>query len=690
MRLEAARLTACDRLQAAVHRPRENDLRTTPSSPESAGDRTPGRLPAILSRGGAASLGTHAVLVVSLALLVVMIAYFWARPPAHESAALRITRAEWLLAEAPGFREPPRQVDSRALAGTWQPVELPFAPPIALVRQASDRPAPDATRISWLRLSLRDLPPAAGTTALFARRIKTDGTIAIYADGQLVHRAQHHGPLWNSTRTPLWVEIERAPGAAPPQEILLRLEHTRNTQVAVSSLWAGPEEALRDRYKKREWLQQDLPAMLNAAFMAMGVFALFVWFRRRHETIYLLFFNLAITSFLRGLHFYVAVPIANDWFAWLTVNSLFWLVAVVHFALRQLHGRRLRWLTAAVVVITALVGVATMPGLALLRNTPQVTPLIYFSAGAMGAAVALVGGISAWRRSNEGRLVAVGIALCVLLGASDWLLQNNFASPEGWYMGAYTNAVTFSVFGLLMYRRYVNAIDEVERVNTGLAERLRAREAELELSHQRLREAERQQTINDERQRLMQDMHDGLGSSLISAIRSMEGDGMSGPQVAELLKSCLDDLKLTIDSMEPLEDDLLLLLATLRYRLGPRLESSGVALQWNVQELPALDWLDPTRALHILRIVQESIGNVLRHTRATEIRLGTAAEAAGVRVTVEDNGPGFDVEKALNGARGRGMRNQLRRAQAVGGSVSWRSGPQGTVFTLWLPLRQAA
>jgi len=648
----------------------------------------PPRLAHALPGRGVASLWTHAVLVASLALLVVMVGYFWAQPSAHEPSALRVVRAEWLLVDAQGFREPPFSVDSRALPGAWQPVELPFAPRIGLLRQASEAPPADATRVSWLRLSLRGLPAAEGSIALFARRIKTDGTVAIYANGRLVYRAQERGPLWNSTRTPLWVVLDRTPGAAPIDEILLRLEHTRRTQVAVSSVWAGPVEALEGRYQKRLWLQQDLPAMLNAAFMAVGMFALFVWFRRRHETIYLLFFNLAITSFLRGLHFYVAVPIANDWFAWLTVNSLFWLVAVVHFALRQLHGRPLRWLTAAVVVVTALISVLTLPGLAVLRNTPQVTPLIYFTAGAMAAAVALVGGISAWRRSNEGRLVAVGIALCVLLGASDWLLQNNFSSPEGWYMGAYTNAVTFSVFGVLMYRRYVNAIDEVERVSAGLAERLHAREAELELSHQRLREAERQQTIGEERQRLMQDMHDGLGSSLISAIRSMEGGGMSAPQVSELLRSCLDDLKLTIDSMEPLEDDLLLLLATLRYRLGPRLESSGVALQWNVQELPALVWLDPTSALHILRVIQEAIGNVLRHTRATEVRLGTAADATGVRVTVEDNGQGFDVEQTLAGARGRGMRNQMRRAQAVGGSVSWRSGPGGTVFTLWLPLQR--
>ncbi|KAH1281794.1 hypothetical protein KXX11_004118, partial [Aspergillus fumigatus] len=172
----------------------------------------------------------------------------------------------------------------------------------------------------------------------------------------------------------------------------------------------------------------------------------------------------------------------------------------------------------------------------------------------------------------------------------------------------------------------------------------------------------------DERQRLMQDMHDGLGSSLISAIRSVEGGGMSDEKISQILKSCLDDLKLTLDSLEPVEADLLLVLATLRYRLEPRLEGTGVSLRWEVQELPALQWLDPSSALHILRIVQESISNILRHTRATEIRVETALDGSGVRVTIEDNGQGFDVDKVLSSPSGRGLQNQRRRARSIQGT----------------------
>lgn len=644
-----------------------------------------------------ASLFAHVVFVLSVALLVAVGAWYLAadgtQPP---SASLHLTQADWQVVDAPDFSAPPLTQDSQALAGTWRHVALPQALPFAVPHQADAQHSGSAAgniRTTWVRLSTQGQPMASGPLALYGARVKVEGTVAVYANGRLVHRAQPQGQLWNSLFTPFWLVLDKRADDAPLSEILIRLEHPPATRVGLSSLWLGPPEALRGRYYLRQWLQRELPATLSAAFLVVGVFALFVWIRRRQETDYLLFFNLAAVSFAGHLHYYVGLPILNDWFAWLTANSLFWLVMVLHLFLRQLHGRPLTWLTRIVVGVTVLVSVLTLPGLAVLPvfpSTSDLVPLMYAVVVLMAGAVCIVGGISAWRRSSEGWLLVVGLGICTLLGVPDWLLHNNVISPEGWFLGAYTNAVTFGMFGLLMYRRYVNAIGKVEQLNSGLAQRLQAREAELELSYQRLREAEMRQTISDERQRLMQDMHDGLGSYLISAIRSVERGDASDLKVSQILKDCLDDLKLTIDSMEPVEADLLLLLATLRFRLEPRLEDTGVALLWEVRELPTLGWLEPSSALHILRIVQESVANILRHTRATEIRIATAVAAGGVQVTIEDNGQGFDVDKAFGNATGKGLHNQRRRAQTIDGTVNWQSGPAGTRFTLWLPLERGA
>jgi signal transduction histidine kinase len=210
---------------------------------------------------------------------------------------------------------------------------------------------------------------------------------------------------------------------------------------------------------------------------------------------------------------------------------------------------------------------------------------------------------------------------------------------------------------------------------------------ELADSHAQLREIEHKQTLEQERQRLMQDMHDGLGSSLVSALRVVEHGKMDDIEVAQVLKGCIDDLKLAIDSLEPVDDNLLVLLATLRFRLGPRLESTGIKLLWQVENIPDLDWLNPRNSLHILRILQEVFTNIIKHTHASEVIVATRAQGDHVEVVITDNGQGFIVEDALENG-GKGLLSQMRRAEAIGAEIKWDLINMGTRVTLRLPLKQ--
>lgn len=605
----------------------------------------------------------------------------------EDGQAVHLTRAEVLAVDCDTSGAPPSDVDSGQLRGEWTSVALPDAPlPGRLFKTNPSMNKGCPARTLWYRLHLPDIPLRQGPLVLYAARIKTDGPVAVYGDGHRLHQAQAHGALWNSARVPLWVVLDDAPetGHPPPRELLIRMTHTPTSPVALTSLRIGEEPALRWRYELRLWFQTALPAMCDAAFLAVGLFSLFVWHRRRHETRYLMFFILSVAAYLRGLHFYVDVPIGQDMFGWLTVNSLFWLIVTVHFFLQELHGRRQQRVTTGLVGCAVVMAMLTLPELAVLPNTTGFRPLIYLVAMLMGVVVSVAGALASWRRSSTGMLLAVGVGICTLLGVDDWLLQNNFIHQEGWYLGAYTNLVTFSIFSYIMYRRYVDAIDEVERSNAGLEQRLLEREAELAQSYERLRLVEQRETLSQERQRLMQDMHDGLGSSLRTALWAVEKGQADETVIAEVLKACIDDLKLTIDSMEPVEADLLLLLAALRYRLGSRLENSGIALRWEVQDVPALDWLDPRNALHILRILQEAFTNIIKHTQATEIRVTTGVEGDGVVVCIADNGPGFDLD-AVRNSGGKGLSNQERRTRAIGGRIRWDSSAVGTCLTLWLP-----
>jgi signal transduction histidine kinase len=270
----------------------------------------------------------------------------------------------------------------------------------------------------------------------------------------------------------------------------------------------------------------------------------------------------------------------------------------------------------------------------------------------------------------------------------DWFLQSNHIDIESIYLGPYTNFVAFLLFLKIIFRRYLGAIDEVRKVNAGLAHRLEIREAELLKIYSSQRDTEHRLTLTNERQRMMEDMHDGMGSSLRTALLEIENGQLSVTMVADVLKDCIDDLKLAIDAMEPVQADLLLLMATLRFRLGPRLENAGLRLHWKIKDVPALDWIGPGDALHILRILQEAFTNIIKHTQATEICVTTGVENAWVIVRLTDNGTGFDVIRTL-GNKGRGLGNQMRRATLIGAKIAWESSEAGTCLTLRLPIMRA-
>jgi signal transduction histidine kinase len=232
------------------------------------------------------------------------------------------------------------------------------------------------------------------------------------------------------------------------------------------------------------------------------------------------------------------------------------------------------------------------------------------------------------------------------------------------------------------YRRIARALAESQRLNAELEARVQQKQAELERQFDTLQRLSREAAVADERQRIMADMHDGIGAQLISTLSLVEGDGASSAQVAAALRECIDDLRLAIDSLEPVDNELLPVLGNLRYRLEPRLKAQGIALDWQVADVPKLACLTPRNVLQVLRILQEALSNVLKHAQASRVRIATAVAAGRVTIDVGDNGRGFAGSEAL---AGRGLTNMRQRAQTIGGELQLRSSGRGTTVSLHLP-----
>jgi signal transduction histidine kinase len=156
----------------------------------------------------------------------------------------------------------------------------------------------------------------------------------------------------------------------------------------------------------------------------------------------------------------------------------------------------------------------------------------------------------------------------------------------------------------------------------------------------------------------------------------VEKGQLTRDETLTLLSEAMDELRIAIDSMKPSAQDLLATLGNLRYRIEPRLASAGIRLAWQVGEIPGIALLTPHQVIECTRIVQEALANAIKHSQASAMLLAIEAEGpTGVRITLSDNGAGFDTGHE---PRGEGLKSMRARAQKIGARFELSSRPGAT------------
>ena len=235
---------------------------------------------------------------------------------------------------------------------------------------------------------------------------------------------------------------------------------------------------------------------------------------------------------------------------------------------------------------------------------------------------------------------------------------------------------------LWLLQRSNRSMDEVRRLNATQADRIAAREAELLAAFDRLKVSEQQRLLEDERRRMMRDMHDGLGSQLVQTlnlVRNSRGE-LRSAQVAAMIQQALEELRLMLDSLEPMDGDLPAILGTLRLRVGPSLAAAGIELDWQVEETAPIGDLDARGVMHLFRCVQEILANVVKHSRANRVRVRTwDGKAGAVHLAIEDDGRGAAIVAPGTGLQlpGRGLNNIRNRAAQIGAAVRFYEAAPG-------------
>ena len=215
-----------------------------------------------------------------------------------------------------------------------------------------------------------------------------------------------------------------------------------------------------------------------------------------------------------------------------------------------------------------------------------------------------------------------------------------------------------------------------------------------------LRQRERDlQAALQERERISQDLHDGILQSLFAVGLALESAKLTMPP--RNLKMSRASLNQSIDQLNDvmreirnfiagLDSDLLQgknLPAALKQMLASLTEHQATRVRLAVEDRAAKA-LSTEQSLHLIRVIQEAVSNCIKHGHAQEARVSLKMLKRGVRLSVRDNGRGFNQDAAKK--TGHGLANMAARAQKIGGKFSVLSKVnEGTSIVLDLPRETA-
>jgi signal transduction histidine kinase len=220
-----------------------------------------------------------------------------------------------------------------------------------------------------------------------------------------------------------------------------------------------------------------------------------------------------------------------------------------------------------------------------------------------------------------------------------------------------------------------------------------AAHAAIALTNARLYERSRELTIMQERSRLARELHDAVTQKLFSiraharAAAVLAARVPSDPDrvqseietVATLGAEAHAELRAVIDGLAPpdLQDGGLA--ESLRRYAVLAGRAHGIPVTFTAAELP---FLKPRTEAALYRVAQEALHNALRHAGAGTVCVCLARTARRVTLDIKDDGHGFALEAPSGGV---GLASMRERAQAVGGALTIKSGPSGTLVRMTVP-----
>jgi len=202
-----------------------------------------------------------------------------------------------------------------------------------------------------------------------------------------------------------------------------------------------------------------------------------------------------------------------------------------------------------------------------------------------------------------------------------------------------------------------------------------------------------------ERRHIARELHDEIGQALTAVKLHLQSAlRRGGSEARQSLEECvqitdqaLEQVRNLSLNLRPSQLDDLGLVAALRWQIGRQAAASGLKTDFQADELN--ERLEPSLETACFRFVQEAMTNVARHAQAQHAWIEARRKDDRLRVSVRDDGKGFDVAVATREAIARGSLGLLgmqERVGLAGGRLNVSSRPgEGSTIVAEFPLRFA-
>jgi signal transduction histidine kinase len=576
---------------------------------------------------------------------------------------------------------------------TWQHVTLPHKWTVT---------NPGAIGYGWYRIQfdLETIPPWVAAIALDSARCDA---VDFYVNGTGIGSSTDVAPRVGrgiGLNTPVYLTFPTTLLKLGENVILARMytHHAVLNLQGLGRVTFGDAHSVRKQFVAvEEWgfyAERSLIAMTFAA----GIISVFVWLAQRRDRV-LLWYAIACLSWvtagvlwnaLRWTH--LPGKMIDVQYALIVYWSYGLVVPAVILAMRMAGIRRplfeaALWLFLLAEFVAPMAEFPTWEQYSLTTKYMMVRLLAQDAINgvllASGAGIIVT---AVWRRRRWPDIVAAGS-----LGAMAALMFYEAARYLGWVdieapvLRPYHVPLLVFAIGAAIFDRHVRAVWRMQRSNVELQRRVDEKAREIEAYHAERESRLRQEALIRDRQRILADMHDGLGASLVGLLRYAQSGAANARGLEARVTEALQELRIAVDALEPAEGDLGTVLGKLRHRIAPLVEAGGMRLTWDAEELPPMETLDSSAVFAIQRVVLEAVSNAIQHAGAGEIRISSRAEGAdSVAITVQDDGRGYDSRKPSTGL---GLGNMRRRAESLGGSLDIAPAPGGgTRVTLRVPV----